>query len=201
MTEINDGLADDRPKVTRDDAAPALLARAAPLPGKGGDEGRSSIRPIGLRRIRLPLALIAGDLLAALPAQIILTGVAQAARARAIVFGVLGLPLCNVAFKLPGLYGLDRQLLRHSTVDEIPRLIAASTSATVLVTAVLVASAGCSPTTNELLVSAIATFASSFLLRGTIRNGWRRFAPRETGILIGSGDLALATLRRLQLNP
>jgi len=153
------------------------------------------------RGARLALAVAVADIVAALPAQAILAGAWQGGPPAALVFGLLTLPLWSIAFRLHGLYGLDRQLLRHSTVDEIPRLAAACTSATVLVTAVLVVSAARSPTTSELLVSAITAFALSFLLRGAIRNGWKKFAPRETGILIGSGDLALATLRRLQLNP
>lgn len=152
------------------------------------------------RGVRLALGLLAADLLAALPAQSILVGVWEGAPAKAIFVGVLLLPLWSLAFRFHRLYALDRQLLRHSTVDEFPRLVAASTTATILITAVLVVSAARSPSTNELLVSAVTGFVLSFLFRGAIRNGWRRFAPRETGILIGSGDLALTTLRRLRLN-
>lgn len=184
-------------------ATPASSTPNPPPAGRQGDEGGISSFP-GMRPshrgARLALALFGADLVAALPAQAILTGAWDGASVATIMFGLLALPLWSVAFRLHGLYGLDRQL-RHSTVDEIPRLVAACTSATVLVTAVLVVSAARSPTTGELLISAITTFGLSFGLRGAIRNGWRKFAPRETGILIGSGDLALATLRRLQMNP
>lgn len=146
------------------------------------------------------MGLLAADLLAAIPAQSILAGVWAGASTKAIVAGVLVLPLWSIAFRFHRLYGLDRQLLRHSTLDEFPRLVAASTTATILVTAVLVVSAARSPTTVELLIAAMTGFVLSFLFRGAIRNGWRKFAPRETGILIGSGDLAVATLRRLRLN-
>lgn len=195
-----------RPQVTPDaegraqrkeEPAPASPESPQPEDGSAGFAGMRAKR----RGARLALAVFAADLVAALPAQAVLAGALQGARPAAVAFGLLALPLWSIAFRLHGLYGLDRQLLRHSTVDEVPRLAAACTSATVLVTAVLVVSAARSPTTSELLVSAIIAFALSFLMRGAIRNGWKRFAPRETGILIGSGDLALATLRRLQLNP
>ena len=203
--------ADDRPVRDGSDVTPDV-GGADPLTGKPGErpvehaeQGDGPPRSSGMRArrrgARLALAIFAADLLAALPAQAVLAGAWQNSGPAAIAVGTLALPLWSIAFRLHGLYGLDRQLLRHSTVDEVPRLAAACTSATVLVTAVLVVSAARSPTTTELLVSAVLAFALSFSMRGAIRNGWKKFAPRESGILIGSGDLALATLRRLQLNP
>ena len=189
------------------DESTALQSRARRPPAQRGVPPQEGAAPatggaIGARRRQATLGwgLTLADLLAATPGLILLTELGSGRVGRPLLLGLAVLVLWSAVFRAHGLYGTDR-LLRHSTLDEIPRLAAACTSACVVASASVVVLDARSPATEQLLLAIVSSFALSFALRGLVRGGWKHFAPRERGLLVGSGDLALAAARRLRLNP
>jgi FlaA1/EpsC-like NDP-sugar epimerase len=113
--------------------------------------------------------------------------------------GLLVLPLWILLAKLHGLYDRDHRAMRHLTVDELPSIVVWALAAT---TATIV----CLSLTGSGLLSVwhgveawLVACTSGFVLRSLARHVWRRITPRERTLIIGSGPLADATRRKLQL--
>jgi exopolysaccharide biosynthesis polyprenyl glycosylphosphotransferase len=103
--------------------------------------------------------------------------------------------------KLFGLYGRDRQALRHLTTDELRSLFLWALTGTGVLTLFLQgASAGRIESPNAALAFAVI-FGSALLLRGGARLLWRAITPAERTIILGTGRLAEAARRKLELFP
>lgn len=103
--------------------------------------------------------------------------------------------------KVIGLYDHDQRSLRHLTVDELPKIFTWSligTAATALLVAITPSgqlSAGAA------LQMWVVASISGFVFRAAARPLWRRITPAERALIIGSGSLAVATRRKLELFP
>jgi exopolysaccharide biosynthesis polyprenyl glycosylphosphotransferase len=114
----------------------------------------------------------------------------------ALAFG----PAWLILAKLYGLYDRDHRALRHLTVDELPSIFMWATTGTSLLAVLLVVtSAGVTPA--KLLTIWIAAPISAAFCRGAARHAWRRLTPPERTVVIGSGPVAEATRRKLELFP
>jgi exopolysaccharide biosynthesis polyprenyl glycosylphosphotransferase len=145
-----------------------------------------------LRRRMLALA----DLVAVAVATTLCVGISDG-DALALALGLL--PAWLLAGKLHGLYDQDHRVLRHLTVDELPSLVSWATtgSAGYLFLASMLEYASVTPTTALQLWLALIVLATG--LRAGARAAWRLVVPPERALLVGSGPLETATLRKLEL--
>ena len=121
--------------------------------------------------------------------------------ASAGVWTLATLPLWLVLAKLHGLYDRDHRTLRHLTVDELPSLASwAATGAVATKLLLLPTPAEWVGIAAALLVWGVAV-AVAFTLRSLARAVWRRITPPERTLVLGSGALADATVRKLALFP
>lgn len=113
----------------------------------------------------------------------------------------LFLPLWIVLAKIYGLYDRDHRALRHLTVDEVPGILLwAMTSTAGLALFYEAASLGSLSVRGAFSTWLIAAGAA-FCFRALARWAWRRISPRERTLIVGSGKLAEATTRKLELFP
>jgi exopolysaccharide biosynthesis polyprenyl glycosylphosphotransferase len=111
------------------------------------------------------------------------------------------LPAWVLLAKLHGLYDRDQRSLRYLTVDELPKLCTwAATGTAALLLLLLATPAGRLGIDTGLRVWAVAV-AAAFILRSAARFVWRRSTPPARTLLVGSGVVADATRRKLQLFP
>ena len=166
-------------------------------PTEPAREAFSILRRLGpwrdaLRRRMLALA----DMVAVAVAAALCVGVSDG-DAFALAIGLL--PAWLLAAKLHGLYDQDHRVLRHLTVDELPSLVSWATtgSAGFLFVASVLEYSSVTPTTALQLWLALIVLATG--LRAGARASWRLVVPPERALLVGSGPLETATLRKLEL--
>ena len=144
-----------------------------------------------LRRRMLAVA----DLLAAAIATVTAVGLADGS---SLVWCLAALPGWILLAKLHGLYDSDHRVLRHLTVDELPTLATWALTGTALF--VLAVGAGEQTVTTWVAIKLwVALVAGVVVLRTAARGLWRRIVPPERALLVGSGALERATLRKLEL--
>lgn len=186
-------------------------AQEAPEP-EGGTRIRTTVRPRGdspgragrsadlreapprwwrdaLRRRLLALA----DLTAAGFAVVISTSLVE------LPWVLAPLPLWIVVAKLLGLYDRDHKSIRHLTFDELPAILAWATIGTALLALLLPLTPADTLSTASFVMIAVSAAAAAFVLRAGARGLWRRLTPRERTAVIGDGELAAATRRKLEL--
>jgi exopolysaccharide biosynthesis polyprenyl glycosylphosphotransferase len=110
-------------------------------------------------------------------------------------------PVWILLAKLAGLYDRDQRSLRHLTVDELPAVFVWTLAATAGLTLFLTITPAGSPGIPAALRSWVVALVFAVLLRGLARWLWRRLVPRERTLIVGSGPLADATRRKLELFP
>jgi exopolysaccharide biosynthesis polyprenyl glycosylphosphotransferase len=110
-------------------------------------------------------------------------------------------PVWIVLAKLAGLYDRDQRSLRHLTVDELPALIAWTFAATVATSLFLSLTPAGAPGVPIALRCWGVAVVVAIVLRSTTRFLWRWVVPRERTLIIGTGPLADATRRKLELFP
>jgi exopolysaccharide biosynthesis polyprenyl glycosylphosphotransferase len=113
---------------------------------------------------------------------------------------LLFVPVWIVLAKIQGLYDRDHRHLRHLTVDEFPRVLSWTLIGSVALTLVL-ASTKVESLSQVFLVIFVVATASAFAFRPFARFLWRRITPPERTLIIGSGWLASAAKRKLELFP
>ena len=109
------------------------------------------------------------------------------------------LPLWIVFAKLLGLYDRDHRSIRHLTFDELPAIAAWAVIGTAALALLLPLTPADPLTTTEGVEIAVLAAAAAFVLRAGARGLWRRLTPRERTAVIGEGELAAATRRKLEL--
>jgi exopolysaccharide biosynthesis polyprenyl glycosylphosphotransferase len=116
-----------------------------------------------------------------------------------VVWSAAMLPLWLLLAKLYGLYDQDHRVLRHLTVDELPTLVAwaVTGAATHFVVVASLSDQGVTPSSALLFWGVLVVLAT--ILRAAARATWRRIVPHERALLVGSGPLKTATLRKLEL--
>lgn len=157
----------------------------------GGAWWRDSLR----RRL-----LACADATAALVATLSLAGFATAG-IEAAGWAAVVLPVWILLAKLHGLYDRDHRAMRHLTVDELPRILLWATSGTAATAMFLSLTPAGGIGISTALRAWIVAGAGGFLLRSLARAVWRRLTPAERTLIIGTGPLADATRRKLQLFP
>jgi exopolysaccharide biosynthesis polyprenyl glycosylphosphotransferase len=117
------------------------------------------------------------------------------------VWAALLLPLWILLAKLVGLYDRDHRAMRHLTVDELPAIVLWALAGTALVAVLLSLTPAGSAGPAAAIETGLVAGAAGFVLRSLARYAWRALTPPERAVIVGSGPLAQATLRKLQLFP
>jgi exopolysaccharide biosynthesis polyprenyl glycosylphosphotransferase len=173
---------------------PPRQADAAPAPGHGPQARRR--RGAILRRL-----LAFADALALVGAVVAVQRVGDELGVEAVYWTLVFLPAWTLVFKLSSLYDLDHRRVRHSTLDEIPRLLFACTLGAVALGGFLAAGPiGSAPSDQIVWVGALA-LAGSFFARTAVRAAWHGGTGKQIGLLIGHGTLATTVARRLTMHP
>ena len=160
-----------------------------------------AVRP-GHKLAREPLLrrmLAVADVLAVVTVglALALTDAGVVAAAWSIVF----VPAWVLLAKLFGLYDRDHRALRHVTADEVQSIFLWSLTGAGALTLFLDATpAGGIPLMSTLLAWVVA-FGSALLFRSGTRLLWRATTPPERTVILGTGPLADATRRKLELFP
>jgi exopolysaccharide biosynthesis polyprenyl glycosylphosphotransferase len=158
-------------------------------PGQGLLLGRSDTRRDPLLRRLLAVA----DLTAAL------VGMAALGAADQVLWALLVAPIWIVLAKLQGLYDRDQRALRHLTVDEAGKIAVWAIAGTGAVGAALLVAPGESLSIGDACRVAAVAFVCAVLLRAGARWIWRRVTPPQRTMIVGSGPLADAVRRKLEL--
>jgi exopolysaccharide biosynthesis polyprenyl glycosylphosphotransferase len=111
------------------------------------------------------------------------------------------LPLWILLAKLLGLYDRDHRSIRHQTFDELPAIAAWAAAGSAVLAALMPLTPAGSMSATSFAVAAVLAAAAAFVLRAAARWLWRQLTPPERTAVIGRGDLADATRRKLELFP
>jgi exopolysaccharide biosynthesis polyprenyl glycosylphosphotransferase len=117
------------------------------------------------------------------------------------MWSALFAPAWVLLAKLHGLYDRDQRTLRHLTVDEVPKILVWALAATAATGLFLWTTPARTPTIEDAIFAWVVAALSATVLRALARFLWRRLVPRERAVIVGSGPLAQATRRKLDLFP
>jgi exopolysaccharide biosynthesis polyprenyl glycosylphosphotransferase len=164
---------------------------------QGEEKLRRSSAPAGIWRDALLRRLLAVADVSA-----VLTGtLAFRPGAATALWSAVFVPAWVLLAKLHGLYDRDQRTLRHLTVDELPKLFTwAATGTAALVAFLALVGPGALGVGRAAEVWA-TTGAAAVVLRSLARLAWRRITPPARTRVIGSGPLAAAARRKLELFP
>jgi exopolysaccharide biosynthesis polyprenyl glycosylphosphotransferase len=110
-------------------------------------------------------------------------------------------PTWILVVKLHGLYDNDHRRIRHSTLDELPSLVAASAVGVLVLDGLLALSPVGPLSPASAIAVGVGTFAGSFVLRGVLRYLWHHLTPVGTGIVIGDPGAVDVVARRVAIHP
>jgi exopolysaccharide biosynthesis polyprenyl glycosylphosphotransferase len=183
----------------------AVLEQSAPVSARlartvnASEIGRLAAgRPDHLLRRLLAL----GDVVAILAALTCALALSDDANAwRGLLWGALVLPVAVLLFKLYGLYDRDVKRISHSTVDELPWLLHAVMTGTLL----LWFYSKVSPLHKLDLLQATVFAGLLLLFASSLRAAVRFWLPRlygpETALLVGDGEMAEILVHKLDAHP
>lgn len=175
--------------------APRTEPGAAPSPGTG------TLAPLH-RSWLLRRALAVGDWIALLIALAVTTATSRTMDVSMLFWATAASPTWLLLMKLEGLYDNDHRRIRHSTVDELPGLIAMSAVGMLGLSGLLmIAPPHASIGSRTLIVGALVLTALSFTFRALVRFWWHGRQEPAQGIVIGSPAEAAMVARRLHTNP
>jgi len=184
------------------DPKPADARPQPPLPGGHGRLGDQQ-GPMGSRRrgAILRRLLAGGDWVSLVATLCVVTAATSTTDVATLFWAVLFSPAWILVVKLHGLYDNDHRRIRHSTLDELPSLVSASTLGTLLLDGLLALSPVGPLSPQSAIAVGVATLAASFVSRGTIRFLWHRLTAVATGIVVGPGAVADLMARRISTHP
>lgn len=174
------------------------LGEAAAVVPQAAADGRLSRLLEDRRRdplLRRMLAL--ADTLAAGAVALSFTVSGQGASAALVALAFA--PAWIVLAKVHGLYDRDQRTLRHVTSDEASSILLWSLSGSALLVIFLGVVAGVSSQGATTVQSWAVVATSAFVFRGAMRVAWRNVTPPERTVIVGAGELADATRRKLEL--
>ncbi len=116
-----------------------------------------------------------------------------------VFWAATGLPLWVLLAKLHGLYDRDQRVLHHLTVDELPAIGGWAVSGAAALAVLLTVSPAGAPGLAAILTLFAVVAVAGAALRGCARMLWRSITPPEGAFIVGSGRLADATRRKLEL--
>jgi exopolysaccharide biosynthesis polyprenyl glycosylphosphotransferase len=116
-----------------------------------------------------------------------------------LAWGLAYLPAWVFVAKLLGLYDRDEAVLRHLTVDEVPRLVLWALVGTSGFALFLELTPAGGLDASSTIAAGLVAVAAVVPLRALARWAWRRLTPPERVALVGPGKTADAFKRKLEL--
>ena len=183
--------------------SPSAKGRAAAeKPGSPAAGGLvASAESYRQRGAQLRRLLASGDWMAMVAALCVATVATASADVATLFWAVLFSPVWVLVVKLHGLYAHDHRRIRHSTLDELPALISASTLGTLALDGLLVLTPAGALTSNTAVLVGVLAFTGSFLSRALVRFSWHRLTDVAIGLVIGPADVAERVGRRIATHP
>jgi exopolysaccharide biosynthesis polyprenyl glycosylphosphotransferase len=179
-------------------------ASAGPSPSSrtAGPVGESPGADVARQRgsmLRRMLAM--GDWLTLLATLCAVTAATAETDVGTLFWATLFSPVWVLVLKLHGLYDNDHRRIRHSTLDEISRLVSAAALGTLSLDGLLALSpVGPLGATSAIAVG-IGALLGSFASRATVRFFWHRFGGTATGLVIGPAAAVAVVARRVATHP
>jgi exopolysaccharide biosynthesis polyprenyl glycosylphosphotransferase len=118
---------------------------------------------------------------------------------RTAVLAMAFVPAWIVLAKMHGLYDSDHRTLRHVTADEWSAIFLWTLSGAAALTIFLGVVPGNDVPATIAIQSWLVAAGAAFVFRSGMRALWRRLTAPERTIIVGTGALAEATRRKLQL--
>jgi exopolysaccharide biosynthesis polyprenyl glycosylphosphotransferase len=120
---------------------------------------------------------------------------------RDALWALLVLPGWILLAKLQGLYDRDQRAMRHLTVDELPRIALWSVIGTTGTSVLLSLTPPGGESMGAAVQACVVACLAGFALRSAARLVWRKLTPPERTLIVGSGALAEAARRKIELFP
>ena len=160
-------------------------------------------RPNALKRrgALLRRLLASGDWLALIATLCVATAASSTTDTGTLFWAVLLSPVWVLVLKLHGLYDNDHRRIRHSTLDELPKLVSASALGTLALDGLLALSPAGPLSPKCAIFVGIGSFLGTFVLRAGVRFVWQRTAGIAIGIVIGPPAVAEMVARRVSTHP
>ncbi len=190
-----------RPRAVAERKSPPI---SSPSPGRSPVATRLGLAgPSGakLQGALLRRLLASGDWIALVATLCAVTAASRQMDVGTLFWAVMLSPVWLVVLKLHGLYDNDHRRIRHSTLDELSRLVSAAALGTLALDGLLALSpAGPFPATSGIAVGAGALL-TTFTARGVVRFLWHRLAGPAVGIVVGPPEAIAVVARRIATNP
>ncbi len=145
--------------------------------------------------------LASGDWLALIAALCVATMATSTTDVGTLFWAVLVSPIWILVVKLHGLYDNDHRRIRHSTLDELPSLVAASVLGTLAVDGLLALTPAGPLSAGSAILVGVVALAGSFVSRATLRFLWHRLAGVAMGLVIGPAAAVDLVARRIATHP
>ena len=177
--------------------APPRVGRSAVatrlgLAGPGGARLQGAL----LRRL-----LATGDWMALVGTLVVITAGSRETDVGMLFWAAMLSPVWVLSMKLHGLYDNDHRRIRHSTLDELPRLVSAAAMGTLALEGLLsLGPSGALPSEDAFALGAVALLGST-AARGVIRFFWHRLAGPAVGVVIGPPHAVGIVARRVSTHP
>jgi exopolysaccharide biosynthesis polyprenyl glycosylphosphotransferase len=183
-----------QPEVANPASTPAQAERAnrLGLTGPSGSRRRGAL----LRRL-----LATGDWIAIFAALCAATALTSTTDVAKLFWAGLFTPAWLLVIKLHGLYDNDHRRIRHSTFDELPSLVSASTLGTIVLDGLLWLSPPGPLSAKSAIIVGIGALLACFVSRAVLRFAWQRLTGVATGIVIGPAAMADVVARRIATHP
>ncbi len=152
------------------------------------------------RHVVLRRVLACADVIASLLAGLSLV-YSSGGEAVFLAWGLAYLPVWILVAKLLGLYDRDEAVLRHLTVDEVPRLVLWALIGTLGLALFLELTPAGGLHASSTIAAGLVAVAAVVPLRALARWAWRRLTPPERVVLVGPREPADAFKRKLELFP
>lgn len=112
------------------------------------------------------------------------------------VWALLAIPIWILVAKINNLYDRDSRRIRHSTLDELPELLATA-AITIAAAWAITSMLDAHLSSSVMVVIGTAAFFIAILLRSGVRWLYRQIAPAERTLVIGAGPKARLVSMRL----
>ncbi|MCB0862364.1 MAG: sugar transferase [Solirubrobacterales bacterium] len=112
------------------------------------------------------------------------------------IWALVAVPIWILVAKINNLYDRDSRRIRHSTLDELPEILATA-AITIAAAWVVTGMLDAHLTSSVMVVIGTVAFFVAIFLRSLIRSLYRRVAPPERTLVIGSGPKARLVSMRL----
>lgn len=168
------------------------IASRLGLIGAEGSRRRGAL----LRRL-----LAAGDWGALIGALCVATATTSTTDVAVLFWAVMFSPAWILTIKFHGLYDNDHRRIRHSTLDEISRLISACVLGTLAIDGLLALGPTGPLSSQSAILVGVIGLLGCFVSRGVLRFLWHRLTGVAAGIVIGPAAAVAVVSRRVATHP